>query len=226
MYVTTRVVPLLCFVIITYIDIYFFKVFYNVGFMKSNDISSENSSCCSQEKEQCASDTACETENTSAEAKNQIAGLQAELETCKTTAEQWQQRFIQVSADMQNYKRRMEKEELSWGKRAQESLLIQLLPVVDDFERALAEQKKYNETQEFSAWIAGFEMIAKEFIKFLKNVQVTEMQETTVFDPELHEAVAQVESSDVPSGDIVQVVQKGYMFGDQVLRPAKVTVAR
>ena len=72
----------------------------------------------------------------------------------------------------------------------------------------------------------GFEMISKELYKFLKSVHVTEIAASSAFDPELHEAVAQIEAPEVASGDIVEVVQKGYMLGEEVLRPAKVVVAR
>jgi molecular chaperone GrpE len=155
-----------------------------------------------------------------------MQALQAELNACKEASELSQQRYIQVLADMQNYKRRMEKDQLAWTRRAQESVLSQLLPIVDDFDRAIMEHKKHGGDEELSAWMVGFEMISKELYKFLKSVHVTEITEISSFDPELHEAVAQVESDSVASGDIVEVVQKGYMLADQVLRPAKVTVAR
>jgi molecular chaperone GrpE len=151
---------------------------------------------------------------------------QTEVDTSRAQADLWQQRYVQVSADMQNYKRRMEKEQLTWTRRAQENLLLPLLSIVDDFDRALAEHKKQPEEQNAAAWIVGFEMISKELCKFLKQAQVTPMEHTTLFDPELHEAIAQVESANVAPGDIVDIVQKGYMIGDHVLRPAKVTVAR
>ena len=185
--------------------------------MEPKDISPENSTCCSQGNEQ--------NQVTDAQEGLDITKVQAELDACKASSEQWQQRFVQVSADMQNYKRRMEKEQITWTRRAQEGVLAQLLPIVDDFDRALAEQKKHAGDQDLSAWMVGFEMISKELYKFLKSVHVTEIAEMTVFDPMLHEAIAQVESPDIASGDIVEVVQKGYMLGDQVLRPAKVVVA-
>lgn len=195
--------------------------------MEPKDISPETDTCCSQSNEQTGAecvqdDLGCTADSSKDDA---ASSLQVALDACKAQAEQWQQRYVQVSADMQNYKRRMEKEQLTWTRRAQESILVQLLPIVDDFDRALDEHKKHTE-QDLSAWMVGFEMISKELYKFLKSVHVTEMPATSSFDPEKHEAVAQVESSDVASGDIVEVLQKGYMLGDAVLRPAKVTVAR
>lgn len=196
--------------------------------MEPKDISPENSACCSQDTHQKDADNAQDSQEQNGPSGHEQSSndLQAELDACKVTSDQWQQRFIQVSADMQNYKRRMEKEQLSWTRRAQEGVLVQLLPIVDDFDRALAEQKKHAVDQDLSAWMVGFEMISKELYKFLKSVHVTEILTSSAFDPELHEAVAQVEAPEVASGDIVEVLQKGYMLGDQVLRPAKVTVAR
>lgn len=193
--------------------------------MEPKDNSPENSTCCSQETNQHNADNV-QGQHASSEQDQALTHIQAELDACKASSDQWQQRYIQVSADMQNYKRRMEKEQLSWTRRAQESVLVQILPIVDDFDRALAEHKKHVGDQELSAWIVGFEMISKELYKFLKSVHVTEIAASSVFDPELHEAVAQIEAPEVASGDIVEVVQKGYMLGEEVLRPAKVVVAR
>lgn len=192
--------------------------------MEPKDNSPENSTCCSQETNQHSADNV-QSQHASSEQDQALTHIQAELDACKASSDQWQQRYIQVSADMQNYKRRMEKEQLSWTRRAQESVLVQILPIVDDFDRALAEHKKHAD-QDLSAWIVGFEMISKELYKFLKSVHVTEIAASSAFDPELHEAVAQIEAPEVASGDIVEVVQKGYMLGEEVLRPAKVVVAR
>ena len=74
--------------------------------------------------------------------------------------------------------------------------------------------------------IAGFALIHKELHKFLEKHGVTEIKEVAEFDPNLHEAIMNVESADHQSGAIVQVLQKGYMFKGQVLRPAKVSVAK
>lgn len=196
--------------------------------MEPKDISTENSTCCSQDAQQqdAHNDQSSQDQHASSGKDQALHDLQAQLDACKVASEQWQQRFIQVSADMQNYKRRMEKEQLSWTRRAQEGVLVQLLPIVDDFDRALAEHKKHAGDQELSAWMVGFEMISKELYKFLKSVHVAEIPATTDFDPELHEAVAQIDAPDVASGQIIEVVQKGYMLGDDVLRPAKVVVAR
>ncbi len=152
--------------------------------------------------------------------------LQGQLDACQVECEQWKSKFVQVSADMQNYKRRVEKEQSMWARRAQEDVLVKLLTIVDDFDRALAEHEKHERTPELDSWLEGFELIGKGLYKFLGNMNVVEIKQMQDFDPTLHEAIAQVDMPDKSEGDIVDVVQKGFMFGDEVLRPAKVTVAK
>ena len=157
--------------------------------MEPKDNIPENNSCdnnasCAENNQQ-ANEQAEQAKNEQETSNTQQAPqpLQSELDLCKAVSEQWQQRYIQLSADMQNYKRRMEREQLAWTRRAQETVLVQLLPIVDDFDRALAEHKKHAGDQELSAWITGFEMISKELYKFLKNVHVTEIAENKILIP-------------------------------------------
>jgi len=105
---------------------------------------------------------------------------------------------------------------------AQSQLMKDLLVVVDDFERALKAGKEADEQPD----VAGFTMIAKSLDKILKKYGLQEIEQTDEFDPHLHEAVVQVDADDHESGAIVQVLQKGYQMKEQVLRPAKVSVAK
>ena len=91
---------------------------------------------------------------------------------------------------------------------------------------AIAKEYKKNEIKEADVWIAGFEMIQKSLNKLLEKYEVKEISDFQNFDPELHEAIAQVASDEHESGQIVNVVQKGYILKDKILRPAKVTVAK
>lgn len=144
----------------------------------------------------------------------------AELQECQTQLNEWKNRCLRTAADFENFKRRTEKEKILWMGTAQATMLADLLAIVDDFERALA-QPQENETQ----LRAGMELTYKSLQKLLEKYGVTEMQHTATFDPSLHEAIMQTKSEQVKSGDIVQVLQKGYMHKGQVLRPAKVSVA-
>ena len=104
---------------------------------------------------------------------------------------------------------------------AQVSILKDLLSVVDNFDRAL--QGKNDASADV---YAGIEMIYKSVIQLLHKYSVKEFANYQAFDPELHEAVMDIESADHQSGQIVQVLEKGFMIKDKVLRPAKVIIAK
>lgn len=136
-------------------------------------------------------------------------------ETCKS-----------VAADFENFKKRVERDRVAWTRSSQAEVLRDLLPIVDDFDRAIAEYQKQENEASHESWIAGFELIRKALNKLLQTYGVTPIVHMTDFDPEFHEAVAHVESPTHEAGTIVDVVQKGYMFNGLVLRAARVTVAK
>lgn len=144
------------------------------------------------------------------------------LKQCEQVAAEWKDKYLHVAADFQNYKKRLEKDRAHLSKVIKADLLLEILNIVDNFDRAL-EMKQQESMQE---WMRGFEMIAKELYKFLEKQGVSEIETTSTFNPELHEAVMQVEADDHQPGDIVEVLQKGYLLNGDVLRPAKVSVAQ
>jgi molecular chaperone GrpE len=144
-----------------------------------------------------------------------------ELEQCKIDAAMWKDQASRIFADFDNYKKRMERDQASWMQTAQVSILKDLLSVVDNFDRAL--QGKNDASADV---YAGIEMIYKSVIQLLYKYSVKEFVNYQAFDPELHEAVMDVESADHQSGQIVQVLEKGFMIKDKVLRPAKVIIAK
>jgi len=148
------------------------------------------------------------------------------LSACKKEVLDTKNLLLRVRADFDNYKKRVERDRAAWNDMAQASVLKELLPVVDDFDRAIKEHQKKERTPELDAWLAGFELIAKSLNKFLQQHKVTEITEATDFDPHFHDAFAQIESPEHASGQIVDVVQRGYKFKDTVLRPARVVVAK
>ncbi len=153
-------------------------------------------------------------------------GDQSDKDSCKKEVEQWKTQYLRATADLENYKRRIEKEQTNWCRRAQERVLLDLLRVVDDFDRAFAERQDQEPSEELKGWFEGFELIYKSLQKLLQHYEIHEIENMKEFDPHLHEAVAQIDSPDHESGEIVEVMQKGYIFKDDVLRPAKVVVAQ
>jgi molecular chaperone GrpE len=146
-----------------------------------------------------------------------------EREMLQEQAAQWRDKYLHLNADFQNYKRRQEKERGLWMHGAQAQILKELLSIVGDFDRALAQSTTAGAEEH---WRQGFEMIRASLYKLLAKFDVVEITQNTEFNPEIHEAIAMIESPSHPSGSIVDVVEKGFMFKDQVLRPAKVTVAQ
>lgn len=134
--------------------------------------------------------------------------------------------YIRLNADFENFKRRVQKDQINWVSAGQAKILLDMLPVVDDFDRALAEHEKEGHSEQLDSWLQGFEMIRKSLYKFLESNGVKKIEQVQMFDPELHEAVTQIEVASKNSGEVVDVIQQGFMFNDTVLRPAKVVVAK
>lgn len=167
-----------------------------------------------------------DSENTTTpevETKAEDSQAQA-LAQCQTELAEWKDRALRISADFENYKRRTAKDQENLYYTLQVDTLKSIVDIVDDFERALNAEKMLPEQDR--AWFEGFNLIYKELSKFLEKSGVKVISQVTTFDPELHEAIGQVDSDTHESGSIVSVLQKGYSLRDKVLRPAKVMIAR
>ncbi|MGZ6251256.1 MAG: nucleotide exchange factor GrpE [Candidatus Chromulinivorax sp.] len=143
------------------------------------------------------------------------------LQECQEQVNLWKNQAARVLADFDNYKKRMDKEQSLWISTAQVGVLKDLLTMLDNFERALA-----NKSENAKDVYAGIEMIYKSFVQVLQKYGVQEFTDYQEFNPELHEALMTVDSADHQSGQIVQVLEKGFMAKDKVLRPAKVSIAK
>ncbi|HSC24820.1 MAG TPA: nucleotide exchange factor GrpE [Candidatus Babeliales bacterium] len=148
-----------------------------------------------------------------------------QLEKSQIAIAEWTEKYLSLTADFQNYKKRILQEKDDWVYNAQKLVFTDILAIIDNFERAL-EQEKKRETVEGVAWLTGFEMIYQSLEKLLDKFGVQEITDFSVFNPKYHEALVQVESDKHVSGDIVQVLQKGYIMHDKVIRPATVSVAK
>lgn len=160
-----------------------------------------------------------------AEAVNEAnnADVTAELEKLRAENEEYQQRLLRAQADFDNFRRRTVKEKEELGKYASAKLITELLPVIDNFERAL---NTTGDISDAASYIKGVEMIFRQLEGVLKSEGLTAMEaEGQPFNPEFHQAIMQVESEEHEEGIVVEVVQKGYMLKDKVLRPAMVKVS-
>lgn len=150
-----------------------------------------------------------------------VEGLHKRLEEEKEKAASNFASWQRTAADFQNFKRRMEQERSEAGRLASASLVINLLPLLDDLERAL---RTVDAKLAGLTWIDGIWLIYRKFQAVLENFGVKEIAaEGLPFDPNVHEAISEAPGDD---GKIVSVVQKGYSLGERVIRPAMVIVGK
>ncbi|MCS3919769.1 nucleotide exchange factor GrpE [Fervidibacter sacchari] len=157
------------------------------------------------------------------ELKARIAELEEQLAQAKAEAEDYKERWIRVSADFQNFRKRVMQERVEAYNKGKEDAVLAVLPVLDNMERALS---SLTETSDLNAFKRGLELIVKLFQEALRRLDVEPIRtEGQKFDPYYHEAFERVEREDVEEGLIVGEVERGYKMGDKVIRPAKVYVA-
>ncbi|MFB0846756.1 nucleotide exchange factor GrpE [Paenibacillus oleatilyticus] len=146
-----------------------------------------------------------------------------EVEELKKQAEDNHQRFLRAQADFDNFRRRTQKEKEEFAKYASFKLIEQLLPVVDNFDRALAASKG---SSDYEALAKGIDMIFRQLEQVLTSEGLQKMEAVgQPFNPEHHQAIMQVESDEYEEGIVVEEVQAGYLLKDKVIRPAMVKVS-
>ncbi len=149
--------------------------------------------------------------------------LAAEVEDLKRQLAEMQDRYLRTLAEFDNFRKRSEREFGFLVQSANAELIKRLLPVVDDLERSLEAAK---ESHNFEALYKGIELVYQNFLKVLESFGVKPIEAVgKPFDPELHEALMQMDSDHEPD-TVVQEHQKGYRLHDRVLRPSKVIVSR
>ena len=134
-------------------------------------------------------------------------------------------KILRMQADLDNTRKRLEREKQDFLKFANEGIILELLNILDDLERAvgLAESKH----QDLPAFLKGVEMILAHLYEMLKEYGVRPIQtQGKIFDPHYHEAMMQAEDKDLPEHTIVEELQKGYLLNDRVIRTAKVKVSK
>lgn len=145
---------------------------------------------------------------------------QSEEEKLKAELLEQKDKYLRVMAEYDNFRKRTAKERLELISTAKADAITQILPVIDNFERALSAQ-----TQD-ETYKAGIEMIFKQLGEVLKNLGIEEINPLgETFDPNVANAVNQIEDENLGENEVAQVFQKGYRIGDKVLRYAMVVVA-
>lgn len=138
-------------------------------------------------------------------------------------ADEAQQRYLRAQADFDNFRRRTMKEKEELGQYASMKLLGQLLPIVDNFERAIAAASS---NSDYDSLVKGVDMIFRQLSQTLDAEGLKPIESVgEPFNPEFHQAIMTVESDEYEEGIVVEEVQKGYMLKEKVLRPAMVKVS-
>lgn len=163
-----------------------------------------------------------ETQELSEEKSKESEDGTKENETLESV-EEWKDKYIRLYAEFENYKKRTLKEKAELILNGSEKTITAVLPILDDFERAIADK-----TEDAGAIKEGFELIFKKFIKTLEGLGVSKIEtQDTDFNVDYHEAIAMVPGmGDEKKGKIIDCVQTGYTLNDKVIRHAKVAVGQ
>ena len=152
-----------------------------------------------------------------------FAALQAELEDAIRRADAEKDAHLRARADFQNYKRRNEEEREGLRQFVAEEILKKLLPIADNFERALAAAA---DTRDYDKLIGGINAVYRQMQEFLTREGVTPIDALyQPFDPNIHNAVLREETDEHPENMVIEELQRGYTLGTRVLRPTMVKVA-
>jgi molecular chaperone GrpE len=151
---------------------------------------------------------------------DEIATLRAQLEEAQARAAENLDGWQRALAEFQNYRKRIDRDRQGEQVAMKGDLIRKVLPVLDDLERAL-QNRPAND-----AWVGGIELIQRKLQGILEAEGVQRIEAMgSQFDPNFHEAVAQEPSEGAGSGQVIEIMQQGYMLGDRVIRPAQVRVA-
>ena len=149
--------------------------------------------------------------------------LEEQLTAVQAEAEDYKDRWLRSQAEFANARKRMEKQRLDAFSNATANVMTKLLPIVDDFERAM---ENLPEDISEDSWLEGIQLVQRKLLSTLENFNVTAIEAIgEPFDPNLHEAITQEPTDEFESGAVCRVLQTGYKIGDRVIRPSLVVVA-
>lgn len=157
--------------------------------------------------------------------KMKIQDLEKEIEQLKAEKAELNDRFLRLFSEFDNYKKRVSKEKLDLISTASEKVLVSLLPVIDDFERAIAANEKVDDVDSIKE---GFNLIYNKLVQMMKRFDVEEIQaKGEEFNTDFHEAVTHFPAQkEEDKGKVIDVTEKGYKLKDKVIRYAKVVVGQ
>ncbi|AFZ28951.1 Protein grpE [Gloeocapsa sp. PCC 7428] len=156
--------------------------------------------------------------------QQQLAELTAQVESLKSQLEERTSQYIRIGADFENFRKRMQKEKEEIEQKIKRDTITELLPVVDNFERARSQIKPQTDAE--MTIHKSYQSVYKQMVDTLKRLGVSAMRsEGSPFDPNYHEAVMREPTDEHPEGTVLEELVRGYFLGDRVLRHALVKVA-
>ena len=159
------------------------------------------------------------------ELQKKLADVEDQIESAKKEAADATDRMLRLQADWENFRRRTAAERLAEKERAAESLVSNLLPVIDDIERAIEHAGATDENEQLKQFVDGVSAVHTKMLAVLSKEGVEPIDPAgEAFDPLSHQAVGRVEDKEAYDETVAQVYQKGYKMGDKVIRTAMVTV--
>jgi molecular chaperone GrpE len=157
----------------------------------------------------------------------ELQTLKAEYEALQGELDQAGERYARLQAEFENFRRRGLRERQEAHQFGHQNLVKDLLATVDNLDRALEHVEQNNDGDDLQALLQGVELVSRELMVALGKHGVIRIEaKDEIFDPAVHEAMAQIESADVPTNTVLQVLQTGYMLRDRMLRPARVVVSK
>jgi molecular chaperone GrpE len=161
-----------------------------------------------------------------APAEDPLAQLTAELESLKTELAQCQDRFLRKAAEFENFRKRMEREKNETAQLSRSSVLVEFLPVADACDRALESFKGSQANDGLDQYREGVRLLYKQIHDVLNRLGVAPIEaHGQPFDPHLHEAITREPSHEFEDNMVIDVLRRGYMFKDRLLRPSQVRVS-
>lgn len=178
-----------------------------------------------QETHQPDASSASEEIQTSAARPKQVMVTDEELRNLRREANEYKDKYLRLLAEMENTRKRMQKERQEMTQYAIENVIVEFLKPLDQLENALRHADQAS--NEVKNWAMGFQMILTQFKDVLAQHKVAAINSKgQPFDPYSHEAVEMVETTDYPPGTVIEEYVKGYRIGERVIRPARVKVSK
>lgn len=156
------------------------------------------------------------------ELREQLETLKEKLSEAEEEKEDYRDRLLRLQADLENFKKRQKKKKREQLRKEREGIIRDFIPIYDNLTRAI---KDYEENEDQETFIEGIEKIYTQFSELLNKKNIEPMEATgEKFDPSKHEALMKVESDEYEDNEIVEEFERGYSYGDRVLKPSKVKV--